>query len=366
MAVGCRYRDLSPDIPRAGLVQVYRWNEPDGTWTEHGQALLGRSAQDQFGFSVALSKDGNKLAVSEVGLDRPGLDRAGNVRVFQWVSNLEVWTDMGQEISGEQIAELFGVSLALSQDGQRMAIGSPYHDDTDNRKILTGRVVLYEFDSDTSRWEKIGDLRGKASLDWFGWDVDMSPDGNRVVAGAPRNTVYGGFVQAFDYDGTSWTQVGNKMVNNYGTVKLDDRYGQAVSLDGDRVAVGSPWKDIGRNGNAGLVQVYELTMNPGNGTKEWISLGEPLLGEASFQQMGFSVDLKGDFLSVGSPGSTGDMSFHKWTDEVWDTVTAPLPNTGGARSIGYAVAMSDDATVLVASSPSSGTRVYQRSDQDAI
>ena len=363
MAVGARHYH-TPELADAGRVQVYLFDAVSNAWIPHGQALLGRNSQDWFGFSVALSQNGRRLAVSEPGLDGAAGDRAGNVRMFQWVDNLAVWSPLGQELPGEELAGLSGISVVFSGDGRRLAVGSPYFDGEDLN--LSGRVRVYQYNANTLSWDTVGGpLDGDQTLDWFGWDVDLSSDGNRICSGAPRNTEYGGFVRCHDFNGTEWNQVGNDIVNDFGDVLLDDRFGLSVSLDGDRVAVGCPAKDAGDR-NTGLVAVYVLRDNA------WVLMGEPLLGQSFNQQMGFSVQLEGEFLTVGSPGSsssTGELTFHRWTGSSWDTASTSLKGIQSRDEFGYAIASSKDASIVAAAAPATTSRapdatgrvvVYQR------
>jgi len=349
MAVGSRYHDAA-GIVDAGLVQVYQWNNVDA-WVPRGQAILGRNRQDWSGFSVALSQDGRRLAVTEPGFDGPKGDREGNVRIFQWIDNLQVWGPLGQELGGESLASLSGISVVFSGDGKRLAVGSPYFNGEGLN--LSGRVRIFEYNSTSLAWDTVGQaLDGESTIDWFGWDVDLSFDGNRVCAGAPRNAEHGGYVRCLDYDGLQWNPVGNDIINEIGDIHIADRFGLSISLDGDRIAVGCPAKD-GVDSNTGLVVMFELQNN------QWAQLGQPLQGKEFNQQMGFSVQLEGEFLVVGSPGSngsSGEVTFHRWTGSQWDSVANTLVGTEARQEFGHAVSSSNDATIIVAASPATISR----------
>jgi hypothetical protein len=94
-----------------------------GAWTQQGSKLTGsgESGAGDFGYSVALSGDGNTALIggykdnSFVGAAW-GFTRSGGA-----------WTQQGSKLtgSGESGAGWFGVSVALSSDGNTALIGGP-------------------------------------------------------------------------------------------------------------------------------------------------------------------------------------------------------------------------------------------------
>lgn len=339
VAVGAPNYSDSDKLSKSGRVQVFE--RLARQWRLRGQTLYGRNELDQFGYAVSLSEDGSRLAVSEPGLDGPAGDRAGNVRVFDY-DGAATWILTGNEIGGEAVADLFGLSLSLSGDGKRFAVGSPYHDG-DETINLSGRVRVFEY-KDKS-WKNVGDpLDGPQSLDWFGWAVSLSFDGTAVAVGAPRNTQHGGFVRCYEWDKGSWNQAGADIINTVGdSIQLDDRFGMTVSMspDGKRVAIGSPWKDQGTNTRrSGLVAVYQLVRN------EWTLLGDSLSGSNTNDRFGWSLQLSGDTLAIGIPGQN-KVSIHRWTGSYWDTVSTPLQAEQQRDEYGHSVAISTDGSIVV-------------------
>jgi hypothetical protein len=67
----------------SGHVRVFEWNSAANQWEQRGPDLDGEAAFDEFGWSVALSADGNVLAGGGVFNDGNG-DDSGHVRVFEW------------------------------------------------------------------------------------------------------------------------------------------------------------------------------------------------------------------------------------------------------------------------------------------
>lgn len=356
IAVGAPNYSHQATLSKSGRVQVFE--RLPRRWVPRGQVLLGRNELDQFGYAVSLNEDGSRLAVSEPGFDGPAGDRAGNVRVYDFDGS-STWILAGNEIGGEDVADLFGLSLALSDNGKRLAVGSPYHDSNDVN--LSGRVRVFEY-KDKS-WNTVGEaLDGVESLDWFGWAVDLSSDGMEVAVGAPRN---GGFVRCFQWDKGAWKQKGSDIINNVGdSIELDDRFGMAVSLssDGKRVAVGSPWKDAdSRIRKSGLVAVYELTGN------NWNLMGDVFAGESPNARLGWSLSLSDDNLAIGSPGSN-QVTLHRWTGSYWDSVSTPIQGDQLRDDYGHAVSLSSDGSIVAvgATESSQGGTGYARALEQRI
>ena len=90
--------------------------------TQIGQDIIGDMPDDRFGHGVALSADGNVMAVSAPENDNNGND-AGHIKVYSKVSG--IWTQIGQDIEGVIANDRIGYKIALSDDGTTLAFSSP-------------------------------------------------------------------------------------------------------------------------------------------------------------------------------------------------------------------------------------------------
>ena len=163
-------------------------------------------------------------------------------------------TQLGTDIDGAAAGDASGVSVSLSSDGKRVAIGAYLNDDNGNN---SGQVRIYEYNG--TAWTKLGlDIDGEAADDQSGFSVALSNDGKRVAIGAYLNDDNGnnsGQVRIYEYNGTAWTQLGGDIDGE----AANDFSGYSVSLssDGTRVAIGA--SENGSNGNnAGHVRVYRF------------------------------------------------------------------------------------------------------------
>jgi hypothetical protein len=91
-------------------------------WVQKGGDLNGAAAFDEFGLSICLSSDGNTIAIGGRGNDGNGVD-AGHVQIFEW--NGASWIQKGANIEGENADEEFGYDVSLSADGNTFIAGAP-------------------------------------------------------------------------------------------------------------------------------------------------------------------------------------------------------------------------------------------------
>lgn len=267
-----------------------------------------------FGTSVALSKEGFRLAVGAPRGDAKTTDTgrvaasdAGVVEVLDWTSG-ELGASMGWKRQARvsdtnpQAGAFFGRSVAMSDDGQKLIIGSPNHDTIRNND---GRAVYYGYEngalgnsfyfrqviSDGETNDAIRDTNSS-----FGWSVAISADGSTMALGAVgfANNVGAAMVQTFD--------------KTTGLFKFTKSYSKGTSSAG----------------------------TPGS--------------------IGYSVDLSGDGsrLVLGAPTSSGSVG--AWGLVNTKTHELEFGNAGGAgEQVGTAVAISDAGQVFPVSAPLANT-----------
>ena len=283
-----------------GKVRVYQY---DSGWTKLGVDIEGEATEDMFGYTVALSGLGTRLAVGAPNNDPSGSNFIGHVRVFEW--NVEsgasgAWNQMGIDIDGIADGDSFGWSVSLSDDGARLAVGAI----EDMGTNLKGHVRVYEWNATTNAWVQIGSkLEGDATEDVFGNSVSLSADGAHVAIGA-----YGhdgadevtdiGHVKVFQYNETSqdWNQLGDDIDGD----EQNDISGSAVSLsaDGTRVVIGASGSKNadGADADTGRINVWQYN------STQWLLVGSAQYGDAAGDKAGVSVSISddGERVAVGS------------------------------------------------------------------
>ena len=206
------------------------------------------------------------------------------------------------------------------------------------------------------------DIDGTTSFGNAGQSVSVSSDGSRLAVGIKSGgSSSQGIVRVFDWDGTSWTQVGSDIV---GLVN-GDNFGRAVSLssDGARVAIGAPFADPASNFgyfNSGQVTVYELSGST------WVQMGSVFSGSFNGEQLGYSVSLNSDGtkLAFGAiyPGNTGYVKVYSWSGTSWTQDPGGVNLNGDAASdqYGTSVSLSSDGMRLAVGAAAHNTSGYVR------
>ncbi|KAL3937507.1 MAG: hypothetical protein SGBAC_007399 [Bacillariaceae sp.] len=163
----------------AGVCIVYKYI--DGRWQRRGLPLFGDARHDLFGTSVSLSGDGDIVAVGSINNNNENGEDAGYVRVYRFNRDTDTWERLGQPILGDASSDRFGVSVSLSSDGMKIAVGANGHG-------LGGQVRLLQFDEDNTSWKQIGQaLNGHIENAAFGASISMSEFAGQLTlaVGAP-------------------------------------------------------------------------------------------------------------------------------------------------------------------------------------
>ncbi|MDC3298484.1 hypothetical protein OAU81_00270 [bacterium] len=225
-AQGHYYRD-----PYAAVYQV----DGNQKWTMVGDAL----DLDSGNAFVDINGDGTVILIGERSWNGTG-------RIYKWVNN--TWTQVGQNIDFQQTIEDnsyqrlasglilgdTGKGYSLSKDGRTVAFGFPLGNNG------CGFVIAYRlngsFDS-TGTWEQLGPITVGDPGEQIGYDVDLSADGNIVVA----STVQVDNVYRYKYESStdSWD-----LQFQYPS-QAGGAYGRTVALSdaGHVLAVGTGWND---------------------------------------------------------------------------------------------------------------------------
>ncbi len=291
VAVGATGNDHGGWLNR-GQVKVFEWN--GSAWVQKGVALYGESPEDAFGTSIALTPDGSTLSVGAYYNDGNGTS-AGHVRTFTWSGS--AWLQKGLDVEGGAASDRLGSSVALSSDGNILATGA----------FIGNYVRVMEWDGST--WVQRGtDVQGEGVSDWFGQTISLSPDGNSLAVGAIMNDGNGinaGHVRVYEWNGSNWIQKGGDLDG----AAAGDNFGSdvSISLDGNIVAIGGYNNDDNGDGT-GHVRIFEWN---GSG---WVQKGSTINGTNNNNGLGSAVALTptGDILAIGAPRSYNHARVYAW------------------------------------------------------
>ena len=255
------------------------------------------SVGDRFGRSVAISGD---LAVVGAYLDDPnGITNAGSAFVYERTGDTS-WVQVAQlngDLNADDAQSYFGWSVAI--DGDTIAVGAQF--DRDNG-FRSGAVYVFDRDAGgIDNWGRVAKFSGDDTDNSDYFSRSLAIEGDTIVVGASISASLGsasGAAYVFQRD-----QGG---ADNFGQVKkllgstqgAGDRFGQAVAISGDTIAVGAFQNDTLAN-NAGAVFLFNRNMG---GASNW---GEQAVlypgGGVANDFFGYSVDLDGESLAIGSP-----------------------------------------------------------------
>ena len=203
-----------------GKVQVFTLDSDANSWIPLGQGLSGSTAGEFFGIDVALSHSGDVLAVGSANgawvyhyssvdgswnlIDYPTLN--GKTSEYRnYVSSVKLSADgrvlatgdhsdpgfvntfedgmpLGQKLTGESgedgSGRGFGLSIALSNDGKSLAVGTQTGGNDKN-----GIIEVFQYEPSTNEWKKR--VTDASSGEAFGYSVASSGDGTITAGGAP-------------------------------------------------------------------------------------------------------------------------------------------------------------------------------------
>ncbi len=288
----------NPSPNTRGFAQVYDF--VNGDWSQVGDNILGDNTDDQATRIGVISGDGTTIAHMG-GYTNTASTRYCQVRRYQ--SSTNTWNQIGSNIAVGLTNKNADKTdcLAISQNGNIVAIGSN-KDGTSSQ----GAVRIYQYNSSTNSWSQLGStLLGENANDEFGISLSMSDDGTVIIVGSWKADDTGGNdgnARVFEYSNNSWTQVGNNIIPN--TSDNDPVYfGNTVRVSGNGkffAVSGYQSKNPAGQNQSGETRVY---IREGNTFTQIINTIYGDHGDFFGSQIFLNTD--GTILAVGSGGFNG-------------------------------------------------------------
>lgn len=352
LAVGAH---LDDNVSGTNAGSVYVFVRSNDSWTEQVRLQASdAAANDQFGFAVSISADGNTLAVGAY------FDNSARGSVYVFTRSGTTWAQQARLQTSDGLSgDRFGTSVALSSDGNTLAAGSIYADNSS----LTDFGAVYVFVRSDTTWTQQAKVQASdaTSGETFGSAVALSADGNMLAVGCPYDNDGGasaGSAYVFTRSGATWSQQVKLQASD---VAAGDNFGISVSLSasGNTLAVGSAYDDNSGGSDAGSVYVFVRS-----GTT-WTEQTRLQASDAALaNRFGNSVSLSADgrTMAVGahnkSPGGYVYVYMQigvTWLEQTRLQASNPVAND----RFGYSVALSADSnTVAVGAYVNDGGSVY--------
>ena len=305
--------------------------------TQKGGDFEGYGDDDEYGYAVALSNDGDRLAISGY------ISVNGFVDFHHYDAATPSWdfVDYVTDVAGSGM----GTSVDLSSNGNRAVIGAPQN------STNTGFVEVYDWDG--TDWQtQIGSrINGSGTDDDFGYDVSISSDGTRIAIGAPEFSSGGfvyGYVEVYDWNGSAWNIVGSRINSPTGGSDIC-QFGRSVSLSGDgtHLAIAAPFEDTAVS-NGGVVRIYKWSGSA------WNQVGSDIEGVAANDELGSSVELSNDGsrIIVGASGGNYFKVFD-WIGATpsWTQIGNTIEGDNTGDNFGASVAISSDGSRIAVGAP---------------
>ncbi|MGV6830545.1 MAG: T9SS type A sorting domain-containing protein [bacterium] len=258
-----------------------------------------------------------------------------------------------------------GQAVSINAAGTIVAVGAPKHDDAE---FNVGQVTIFEFINNTS-WQQVGlSIVGNTEDDEIGSAISLNAAGNIVVVGAPLSDdtsggLPSGEVKIFENVAGNWTQIGNDIDGS----ASNDEFGHAVSINasGNIIAVGAPFFS---SNDRGLVRVYE------NISGVWTQVGADIVGVASSDAFGFSVDLNaaGNIVAIGASGvdatgsgtNSGEVKIFENIAGTWTQIGSAIAGESANDLSGYSISLNSAGDIVAIGSPDNSSnrgsvRIFQ-------
>jgi len=293
LLAGARTQDIGPDVQRGS---AYVFARSGTTWTQQQKLHAPDGTDyDEFGGAVAISSDGNTAIIGALGDDTGSIQNHGAAYVF--TRSGTSWSIQQKLTSVQLVSEHFGGAVAISNDGNTIAVGVLGRDVYTNSRPGSA----YVFTRSGTTWTQQQQLTAAdgANDDNFGSAVALHTGTNMLVIGAPGLTNGGtwqGAFYVFQESGGLWTQ---QQKVTAADVVAGNRFGStaAINTNGNTILVGAMYHDIGGNADQGAVYVFTRS----NGV--WMQQQKLIAADGAFQdEFGSAVALNanGSTLAVGA------------------------------------------------------------------
>ena len=330
------------DNGNVGAAWVFAFS--GGSWVQQGPKLTGATGAAGFGWSVALSADGNTAVVG--GPADNG--NAGAAWVF--TRSGQTWTQQGSKLTG---AGQFGYSVAVSAAGNTALIGAPFDGDVGAAWVFTRSGQTW-----TQQGSKLTGAGG-AFDPAFGAAVALSSDGNTALIGGPEDNADAGAAWVFTRSGQTWAQQGSKLTGSGPCTQSLFGWSVALSGEGNTALIGGPDDGCAPEGALpGTGAAWAFTRSD----TTWTQLGSkfrPSNATGFGSGFGSGVALSGDGRRavVGGPHDRGQLGVTPFSGAAWAFISREPPAITSAATTTLRTGQAGSFTVTTSGFPAAALSV---------
>ena len=253
LVIGAYGRDANGSD--SGSSYIYKrtgttWSQ-ELVWSPSDNASL-----DYFGCSVSIDYSGTRAIIGSYLSDPGGVAAAGSAYVI--VRSGSTWTQEAKlTASDKAVGARFGISCSINNDGTRCVIGA-YQATVDSFSAC-GKAYIFVRSGSTWTQEAILSASDKAASAQFGISVSINSDASKVTIGAFTasfgTTSSCGKTYIFSRSGVTWTQVAILMASDR---YQSDNFGYSVDItdDGTRIISGAYRADMWQGAVSDVGKVY--------------------------------------------------------------------------------------------------------------
>lgn len=208
---------------------------------------IGEFSEQYIHEKVKISSDGNFIMYNANSVF------SSSIKVLEFDSNSGGWNQKGQTLTGATNSE-----LAINMNGNRIAYSTP---------SFSASVSVFDYDSNLNRWSQIDVISGPS---YFGFSLAMSRDGNFMAVGSFEgcgqqfSTCASGKVSFFYYNPTveSFFEVVPLSANQQSSIVERDRdsnkhqFGNTLMIDDSSSILSVGGFDVDKKET--IMKVYDL------------------------------------------------------------------------------------------------------------
>lgn len=280
-----------------GIVNIYNYKKSNTII----QYLIADKPyiNDQYGYSIISSIDGNILAISAYNYNYINGYKSGCVYIYKYINDEYILIDtIIPDITYKNSS--FGYNLCMSNNGDTLFVSSP--DYVRNNVMGLGCVNVYNLVN--NRYKRLQTIYPKHNNinSHFGYSISFNDNSNILLIGSYGDNSNIGNSYIYKKLGKMWIEDQILILNKYKNIRYFG-FNNKISNDGKLIAISAPQTyDKNENIKTGSVYIFEYINN------RWEYTGILKPDNNLVNSFGYTIDISNDnkIIVVGSPHSNNN------------------------------------------------------------